>query len=159
MEKDLLLSEEKRDIEILEFTAAGNRYGIDIIDVREILPVEGYLTKIPNSHPFVEGIIMPRDFLIPIVDVAKSLHLTTIEKSDHKMIIVSSIKNMNIAFQVDDVNAMHRTNTENVTKPGRKLSTVVKDVVAGVLNVGGRKLEIIEFRNIISAINPNINLG
>ncbi|HKL99819.1 MAG TPA: chemotaxis protein CheW [Mobilitalea sp.] len=159
MEKDLLLSEEKRDIEILEFIAAGNRYGIDITDVKEILPVECHLTKIPNSHPYIEGIIMPRDFLIPIVDIAKSLKLTTNNKSEHMMIIVSSIKNLNIAFQVDDVLGMHRTNTEKVTKPGKKLSTAVKEVVTGVLNVESRKLEIIEFRSIIAAINPNINLG
>lgn len=159
MDKALLLGEEEKVLEVLEFTAGGNSYGIDISDIREILPYDTIPTIIPNSHPYIEGFTMPRDFLIPIVNIAKSLHLEEVKESDMGMLIVTSINNLNIAFHVDNVIEMHRTTTINVTKPGRKLTTPVKAAVAGILNDGTGKIEILEFRNIILDINPKVELG
>lgn len=159
MDKELLLGEVKREIEILEFTVGGKPYGVDVNDVREILPDDIKHTHIPNAHPYIKGIIMPRDFLIPIVDIMKSLNLSDTSNSEHRMVIVTSISNMNIAFLVDDVVGMHRTTTANVSKPGKKLSTPVKDAVVGILNTEGSKIEILDLRKLISNINPEIKLA
>ncbi len=157
MDKEMLL-EDVREVEILEFSAGGNRYGIDVKDVREILPYDTVPTRIPNSHPDIVGIIMPRDFLIPIVDIVKSLKISDKGNSEHKLIIVSSIQSLNIAFLVDDVIGMHRTTTVNISKPGRKLSTSLKGVVSAILNIDKRKIEILELRKLISDINSDIRL-
>ncbi len=159
MEKELLLGEEKREIEILEFSAGGNRYGVDINDIREILPYDTMPTRIPNSHPYIIGIIMPRDFLIPIVDIMKSLNIADTDNSEQRLVIVTSINKMNIAFLVDDVIGMHRTSTANIVKPGKKLSTPVKGAVVAILNTEGRKVEILELRKLITDINPEIKLA
>lgn len=159
MEKELLLGEEKREIEILEFRAGGNRYGVDINDIREILPYDTKPTRIPNSHPYMNGIIMPRDFLIPIVDIMKSLNIADTDNSEQRLVIVTSISKMNIAFLVDDVIGMHRTSTANIVKPGKKLSTPVKGAVVAILNTEGRKVEILELRKLITDINPEIKLA
>lgn len=159
MDKALLLGDEKKEIEVLEFTVGGNSYGIDINDIREILPYDTIPTRIPNSHPYIEGLTMPRDFLISVVNVAKSLHKEELKGSDREMLIVSSINNLNIAFHVDNVIEMHRTTTADVTKPGRKLSTQVKAFVVGILNIGTRKIELLDFKNIILEINSKIELG
>lgn len=156
MEKGLLLGEEKRELEILEFRTGGNTYGIDINDIREILPYDKSPSRIPNSHPYIEGIIMPRDFLIPIVDLTKALQLADVDDNKTEMLIVTGINNLNIGFHVDYVVGIHRTNTANVTKPGRKLSTLVKGSIVGILNTEGRKIELLELRHIINEINPEI---
>lgn len=157
MEKGLLLGDEKRELEILEFIVGGNSYGIDINDIREILPYEQNPRRIPNSHLNIEGIIMPRDFLIPIVNVEKSLKLNKVEDTKNiEMLIVTSIHNLNIAVHVDKVEGMHRISTAEVTKPGKKLSTPMKEAVVGILNKGDKKIEILEFRNIFTSINPEI---
>lgn len=158
MEKELKLGEEMREIEILEFHAGGNSYGVDISDIREILPYDKEPRKIPNSHPYIEGIVMPRDFIIPIINLIASLKLEDVDdkKNENEMLIVTSIKNMNIGFHVDSVDGIHRTTTANITKPGKKLSTSVKNAVKGILILEDKEIEILEFRNIISDINPNI---
>jgi len=156
MEKELMLGEETRDIEILEFHAGGNSYGVDISDVREILPYDKSPRRIPNSHPHIEGVVKPRDFIIPIIDLVSYLKLEDVENKENEMLIVSNIKNMNIGFHVDAVDKIHRTSTANITKPGKKLSTSVKKAVTGILNIDKRKIEILDLRYIISDINPNI---
>ena len=159
MEKELMLAEEKRDIEILEFRAGGKPYGIDINDIREILPYDKKSRIIPNSHPYIEGVVMPREFIIPVINLVASLKLEDVDDEKMEMLIVTSIKDMNIGFHVDYIDGIHRTNTGNITKAGRKLSTSVKGAVTGILTINGQKIEILELRNIIMNINPDINLG
>lgn len=156
MEKESNLGEKAREIEILEFRAGGNSYGVDINDVREILSYDKKPRKIPNSHPYIEGIIKPRDFIIPVIDLVAYLKLKDLDDLENEMLIVSNIKNMNIGFHVDSVEKIYRTSEADITKPGKKLSTSVKGAVAGILNIDKRKIEILDLRYIISDINPNI---
>ncbi len=155
MDKELMFDGEKRQIEILEFLAGGNAYGVDINDIREILTYNKNPRKIPNSNPHIEGIVMPRDFIIPVIDIASSLKLEDVHDLENEMLIVSNIEDMNIGFHVDDVKGIHRVSTADITKPGRKLSTSVKKAVAGIFNIDGAKIEILELREIIKTINPD----
>ena len=72
METNILLESGTNELEILEFTVAGNSYGINVAKIKEILPYKKP-TPIPNAHEFIEGIFMPRDQIITIVDLAKCL--------------------------------------------------------------------------------------
>lgn len=158
MDKGLILGEENLEIEILQLKAGGNSYGIDINDIREILLYDQTPRKIPNSHPYIEGVVMPRDFLIPVINLAASLNLYESEEAENEMLIVTNIKDMNIGFHVDEVRGIHKTTVANITEPGEYLSTSVREAIAGVLNIDGKTLEILDLRKIISNVNPHIEL-
>jgi len=160
-----------KEIELLEFKAGGNSYGIDINDIREILPYNCKPTPIPNAHPFLEGMIMPRDFIIPIINFSASLLLdkkaddnntSNIENgsfgSNDEMLIVTSIRNLNIAFHVDSVNGIHKVDTSLIEKAGKKVTSKQKNVIIGIYKTGERKIEIVDLRQIIRIINPNMYL-
>jgi two-component system chemotaxis response regulator CheV len=74
------------------------------------------------------------------------------------MLIVTNIKDMNIGFHVDEVRGIHKTTVANITEPGEYLSTSVREAIAGVLNIDGKTLEILDLRKIISNVNPDIEL-
>lgn len=158
MEKGVLNNTEALDIEILEFTAGGNSYGIYITDIKEILKYNKIPTPIPNAHPFIEGMIMPRDFLITIVNFVKSLDLTEVDDYKNEMLVVTEINNLNVAFHVDLINGMHRMMISDIMKPGKKLSTTQKDVITGVIKIEDRKIELVDLRRIMKHINPELNL-
>ena len=99
---------------------------------------------------------MPRDFVIPVIDLKASLKLEDVDEYKDEMLIVTNINDMNIGFHVDNVEEIHRITTADITKPGRKLSTSVKGVVTGILTVKKKRIEIMEFRKIINEINPDI---
>lgn len=159
MEKELILGEEHREIEILELRAGGNSYGIDISDIREILSYDKNPRKIPNSHPYIEGVVMPRDFIIPIIDLIASLKLEDVEDKDNEMLVVTSLNNLNIGLHVDHVEGIHRTNTENITQVGRKeLTTIERKAISGILTVEDKKIEILDLPYIINDINSDVEL-
>jgi len=156
MEKELMFSEDKQDIEILELVVGGISYGININDVKEIIPYEKKFTRIPGAHPHIEGIIMPRDFIVTIVDLLASLKLVDSGDVKNEMLIVTNIQNMNIGFHVDRVKGIHRTTTDSLRKPGKKRSTSVKDAIVAILSTNNGDIEVLELRNIISSINPEM---
>lgn len=155
MEKELISGEETKEIEILEFHAGGNTYGIDINDIREILPYNKIPRKIPNSNPYIEGIIKPRDFIIPVINLVDYLKLKEANNDETEMLIVSNIKDMNIGFHVDSVDKIHKTTAAGIKSP-EKLSTPVRSSITGILEVEERKIEILDLRHVISDINPDI---
>ena len=53
MDTNILLENGTNELEVLEFTLAGNHYGINVAKIREILTYQP-VTPIPNAHPSVE---------------------------------------------------------------------------------------------------------
>ena len=60
MDTNILLENGTNELEILEFILDGNSYGINVAKIREIIPYQK-VTPVPNAHPSIEGIFMPRD--------------------------------------------------------------------------------------------------
>ncbi len=156
MDKDVLFTSAIADLEILEFKAGGNTYGINLSDVQEILPYRQKPTSVPNSHPFIEGILMPRDVLLSVVNFTSSLKLEDIDENKNEMLIVTNVEN--IAFHVDSVAGIHRVLVEDIKIPGKKLSTNFKECVIGVVTKDDVKIELVDMRTIIKFINPAIKL-
>ena len=79
MDSKILLENGTNELEILEFIVDGNYYGINVAKVKEII---GYLepTPIPNSHPSIEGVFMPRDRMITAIDLMNCLQRGQMEK-------------------------------------------------------------------------------
>ena len=159
MEKDKQMNEVVKEIEVLEFRAGGNSYGINVNDIREILPYNKKPLSIPNAHPCIEGIIKPRDFLIPIIDLVKALKLEDVDHTKNEMLIVTGINNLNIAFHVDSVRGIHRAMSNEITKPGKKVSTSFKAAVEGILVHEDYKIEVLDYRRIITEVNPQVNVN
>lgn len=158
MEKDVFVGGASSEIEVLEFRAGGNSYAMNISDVKEILSYEIKPTPVPNSHPFIEGIIMPRDFLISIVNFGASLMLTGEDEDRNEMIIITSINDLNIAIHVDSVSGIHSVAASEFMKPGEKLTTSQRDVVTSILNIEDRKIEVIDLIKLFTIINPKVNV-
>ena len=60
MDTNILLENGTNELEVLEFKLGDSHYGINVAKIREILSFQP-ITPIPNAHPCVEGIFMPRD--------------------------------------------------------------------------------------------------
>ena len=74
METGILLESGTNELEILEFRVGNNYYGINVAKIKEIVPFKEP-TPIPNSHPCIEGIFMPRDEIISIINLERCLNI------------------------------------------------------------------------------------
>ena len=72
MDTNILLESGTNELEVLEFTLGNNHYGINVAKIREILTYQP-VTPVPSSHPSLEGIFMPRDTMITVVNLKRCL--------------------------------------------------------------------------------------
>ena len=72
MDNKIILENGTNELEVLEFVVDGNSYGINVAKIREIIPYSP-VTPVPNAHPSVEGIFMPRDAMITAIDLRNCL--------------------------------------------------------------------------------------
>ena len=72
MDTNILLESGTNELEILEFKLGNNHYGINVAKIREILSYQ-QVTPVPNTHPSVEGVFMPRDTMITVISLKRCL--------------------------------------------------------------------------------------
>ncbi|MBQ9768192.1 MAG: chemotaxis protein CheV [Lachnospiraceae bacterium] len=157
METGILLESGTNELEILEFRIGKNSYGINVAKIREILPYKEP-TPIPNSHPCIEGIFMPRDEIITIVDLAKNLGMPASENPVKDMYIVTNFNKLNVGFHVHSIVGITRVSWSEISKPDATLNGNGASVATGIIKLDGRLVVILDFEKIVSDISPETGL-
>lgn len=155
MDTNILLESGTNELEILEFTLGDSHYGINVAKIREILTYQE-VTPVPNTHPSVEGIFMPRDTMITVINLKNSLGM---EQSDEKgLFIITNFNKLDIAFHVDQVIGIHRVSWDEIIKPDSTLSGTDGSVSTGVIKIDNKLVVILDFESIVSSISPETGL-
>lgn len=155
MDTKILLENGTNELEILEFTLAGNSYGINVAKIKEIIIYQP-VTPVPNAHPSIEGIFMPRDVMITAIDLKNCLGRG--ESKPSGLFIITNFNKLNIAFHVENVLGIHRVSWRDIIKPDVTISTTEESVSTGIIKKDGKLIIILDFEKIVSDINPETGL-
>ena len=154
MDSKILLANGTNELEVLEFCVAGNSYGINVAKIREIIPYQA-VTPVPNSHPSIEGIFMPRDSMITAIDLSNCLQRG--ESQPGGLFIITNFNKLDIAFHVESVVGIHRVSWADIMKPNATFSSE-DGVSTGIVNINGKLIIILDFEKIVADINPETGL-
>lgn len=157
METGILLESGTNELEILEFKVGNNFYGINVAKIKEILPYTKP-TPIPNAHEYIEGILMPRDVIITIIDLAKSLKAGTSSQPQSDMLIVTSFNQINVSFHVHSVLGIHRVSWNDIIKPDSTISVAGSSIATGIIRLDEKLIVLLDFEKIVSDISPETGL-
>lgn len=155
MDTNILLETGTNELEVLEFTLGDNHYGINVAKIREILTYQA-VTPIPNAHPSVEGIFMPRDVMMTVIDLKRCLGMQPSEEGG--LFIITNFNKLNIAFHVDEVIGIHRVSWEDIIKPDSTINTEDNSASTGVIKLGDKLVVILDFEKIVTDISPETGL-
>ena len=155
METKILLENGTNELEVLEFVVDGDSYGINVAKIREIIPYQS-ITPVPNAHPSVEGIFMPRDAMITAIDLRNCLQRG--QSQPGGLFIITSFNKLDIAFHVDSVIGIHRVSWVDIIKPGATVTTAEDGISTGIIKIDGKLIIILDFEKIITDINPETGL-
>ncbi len=155
MDTKILLENGTNELEVLEFILAGNSYGINVAKVKEIIPYQA-VTPVPNAHPSIEGIFMPRETMITAIDLKNCLQRG--EYSPSGLFIITNFNKLDIAFHVDNVVGIHRVSWRDIIKPDATVSTTEEGISTGIIKYDDKLIIILDFEKIVSDINPETGL-
>ncbi|MDE6739178.1 MAG: chemotaxis protein [Lachnospiraceae bacterium] len=155
MDTKILLENGTNELEVLEFKLDGNAYGINVAKIKEIITYEP-VTPVPNAHPSIEGIFMPRDTMITAIDLKNCLQRGMAQPGG--LFIITSFNKLDIAFHVDSVVGIHRVSWRDIIKPGSTVSTTEEGVSTGIIKFEDRLIIVLDFEKIVTDINPETGL-
>lgn len=137
-------------IQLVSFMLSNEEYGVEVLKVREIIRMPD-ITKMPNTPPYVEGIINLRGKVIPIISMRKRFGLAEIDHDLHTRIMVMDVGGGLTGFIVDAVSEVIRIHSSEIQPPPIMVSgNIDQEFITGVFNHTDRLLIIMDVDRMFS---------
>ncbi len=127
--------EDTQEGKFLTFTLGKEQYGIEIRNVTEIIGIQN-MTDLPDTPPFVKGVINLRGKVIPLIDVRLRFNFEEKEYDDRTCIIVVNIENMSVGLIVDTVSEVMDIPEGNIEPPPKVNNKAGSRYIQGLGKVG-----------------------
>jgi purine-binding chemotaxis protein CheW len=138
----------------LTFILANEEYGVNILRVQEI---KGWdtVTPIPNTPPFVLGVINLRGTIVPIIDLRKRFGINAAEYGKTTVVIVLKVKGQRgdrtMGFVVDAVSDVYNL-TSAQTRPAPDFGTTVSaEFLQSLATVDNKMVILLDIDHLVDA--------
>jgi two-component system chemotaxis response regulator CheV len=156
-ETGILLESGTNELELLEFIVGSQHYGINVAKISELCPYQEP-TLVPNAHDYIEGIFMPRDQIITVIDLAKALGISGNTDTSKDMYIITNFNRLRTAFHVQEVLGIHRVSWQDIAKPDSTINGSGKGIATGITKIDKEIVIVLDFEKIVSEVNPETGL-
>ena len=134
-------------LQLVSFVVGAEEFAVPILSVHEINRMME-ITRVPQSPPFVEGVINLRGKIIPVVDLRKRFGMMGSEQtSEHRIVVVEVAKRV-VGFTVDRVNEVLRIPTSIVEPPPPMISSIDSEYVKAVGKLDDRLLILLDLQKL-----------
>ena len=150
MVQDQRLDEATGSMQLVSFRLAQEEYGIEITQVQEII-LMGEITRVPQTPPFIKGLINLRSTVIPIVDLRLRFGLTEQDATDETRIMVVNVQGKTLGIIVDAVSEVLRVSNDQIAPPPPTVAGLGKEYLTGLVRLERRLLILLEIDRILGA--------
>ena len=117
---------------LITFILGEEKYGLDILKVRELISFPEGLTRIPGMPDFIIGMFNLRGLVIPVMDLRKKFKMSSEERHEFSVIIIVEVDNKNIGLTVDSVSDVIFVKEENIQDTTELAMSVDTKFIKGV---------------------------
>lgn len=142
-------SEGTASLQLVSFRLDQEEYGIEITKVQEII-LMGDITRVPQTPPFIKGLINLRSTVIPIVDLRLRFGLNEQTISDDTRIMVVNVGGKTIGIIVDAVSEVLRISHEQIAPPPPTVAGLGREYLTGLVKLDKRLLILLDIDMILS---------
>lgn len=135
---------------LLFFLDDGQRYGINVFKVREVIQ-RPKLTHLPNAHPLICGVATLRGKTIPIFDLALAIGQKPLANEEGGIVIVTEYNRSVQGFLVRAVDRIVNINWEKVVPPPE--GTGHDHFLTAVAHVEKEMIEMIDVERVLGAVH------
>ncbi|HOX33778.1 MAG TPA: chemotaxis protein CheW [Spirochaetales bacterium] len=148
------MAEQDTQIQLVTFQISEELYGIDIMDVKEIVRVQD-IRAIPNAPSYVEGLFNLRGEIIPIISLHKRFHLKRAQLGEDDELlsgfIIIDLGDMKLGVIIDKVERVVAIEAAEIQPPPQMLKGIGAEYIQGVVNRESGYLILLDIRKLFSA--------
>lgn len=132
--------------QFISFTIGDEEYGADIMAIREI---KGWTetTVLPNTPPYIRGVINLRGAIVPILDLRARFTGELTAAGPRHVIIVVAVGSRVAGILVDAVADIIAIAADAI-QPVPQLETAAAGFLAGLVNVDGRMVALLDLGHV-----------
>lgn len=146
---------ENAQIQLVTFQLGEELYGVDIMDVKEIVKVRK-VRPIPNAPYYVEGIFNLRSEIIPVINLHKRFQIQKLamDAADEEFeggFIILNIDGNKIGIIIDKIARVVAINTDEIKAPPQMISGIGTEYIHGVIRQDTKYLIMLDIRRLFNA--------
>jgi len=119
------------ELEIIEFSVAHERYGIEASYTKEVYPLRE-LTPLPSTPPFVLGVVNVRGRILSVLDIKKFFELPDRGLTDLNKVLIVEASGMEVGLLADAVHGVRRIPLATLQGPLPTLTGVRAEYLLGI---------------------------
>ena len=137
-------------VEFISFSIGNDRYGVDIMAVREI---KGWtdIVRLPNQPDYMRGVLNLRGAMVPIVDLRCRFGQGVTETTPLHVVIIVQIGDKLVGILADrvlDIVSFEAAKIQAVPQVAKRSEA---EVIAGLISVDDGMIALVALENLVSA--------
>lgn len=137
------------ELRLITFRVGPETFVLDIMAVRQIIPYAGS-TSVPTAPSFVEGIIVLRSEVIPIVDLRARLYPDLRDRAEQPLVLITHSSAGIIGIKVDAVRRIVNVRTDALLPPPPLIRGIRGELLIAVVPHGDEVYLLIDIENVLS---------
>jgi len=137
------------ELRLITFTIGPETFVLDIMAVRQIIPYTGS-TTLPTAPAFIEGIIVLRNEVIPIVDLRARLYPGLSDRAEQPLILITHSSAGVIGLKVDAVRRIVNVASDALLPPPPIVRGIRGELLIAVVPHGDEVYLLVDIENILS---------
>ena len=138
------------DLRLITFRVGPETFVFDIMAVRQIIPYSGS-TSVPTAPSFVEGIIVLRNEVIPIVDLRDRLYPSLPQREQQPLVLITHTNAGVIGLKVDEVRRIVTVDSEALLPPPPLVRGIRGELLIAVIPHGEEVYLLIDLDNVLTS--------
>jgi purine-binding chemotaxis protein CheW len=141
-------SEVAGTIQIVSFHLADEVFGVAITKVREIILMCN-ITHVPQTPPYVKGLINLRSNVIPVIDLRSLFGLPESDHDHQSRIMVMQVGTRIVGIVVDGVDEVLRISNKDIAPPPATVSGLGNEYLKGLVRLEEQLLILLDIDKIL----------
>jgi purine-binding chemotaxis protein CheW len=140
---------DEKELRLITFRVGPETFVLDIMAVRQIIPYSGS-TSVPTAPAFVEGIIVLRNEVIPIIDLRDRLY-PKLDRAEQPLVLITHTSAGVIGLKVDEVRRIVNVTSDKLLPPPPLVRGIRGELLIAVISAGDEIFLLIDLENVLTA--------
>ncbi|HYC60483.1 MAG TPA: chemotaxis protein CheW [Thermoanaerobaculia bacterium] len=137
------------DLRMITFRVGPETFVLDIMAVRQIVPYAGS-TTVPTAPAFIEGIVVLRNEVIPIIDLRQRLY-PKLESKPEPLVLITHTSAGVIGLKVDEVRRIVNVGPDTLLPPPPLIRGIRGELLIAVIPFGEEVYLLIDVENVLTS--------
>lgn len=144
----MAMEESVNQFKVIAFHLGDEEYAIPVTNVGSIERIQ-HITRVPNTPPFVKGVINLRGVVTPVIDLRERFNMEKTPYTESSRIIIVRIDELEVGMIVDGAHDVVDVMNEDIEPPPEVVGSIEVNYIKGVIKLQKRLLVLLDLNQVL----------